>query len=199
MSPAGSQEKIEETIRQAVIAYDRDRDLGALLDRMKAVASAADPTTLKAAAAPYASLPEVTIPLYESIVSRDDADAQAIVVLANAYWLTGRGPDVVEQLASRAKTIDPKNRGAWHLWALSEPTLRRRVDRWREVTVAFPQDQLARAALADNATSLASEDHDPVALRLALDAYTQLLADARNDQQRQALESTLNTLRSWSW
>lgn len=199
MSATEGQQGIEEKIRDAVGAYDRDRDLGTLLDRLKTVAAEADPATLKAAAAPYASHLEVIIPLYEAIVSREPNDAQAIVVLANAYWLTGRGPDVVEQLSSRAKKIDPKNRGAWHLWALSEPTLRRRVNRWRDVTVAFPHDQLARAALADNATSLASEDHDPVALRLALDAYTQLLAEAQNPQQRLALESTLKTLRSWSW
>ena len=193
------QRAIEQEIREAVGTYERGRDLGALLDRLKQVASIADSTTLKAAAAPYTSLPEVVIPLYESIVARESNDAQSLVVLANAYWLTGRGPDVVEQLATRAKTIDAKNRGAWHLWALSESALRKRVDRWRAVSEAFPQDQLARAALADNATSLASEEHDPAALRIALDAYTHLLAEAQSSQQRDALEATLKTLRSWSW
>jgi hypothetical protein len=190
---------IEQQIRGAVTSYDRDRELGVLLDRLKAVASAADPAVLKAAAAGYTSQPEVVIPLYESIVARDPKDAQSMVVLANAYWLTGRGPDVVDQLSSRAKKVDPTNRGAWHLWALSEPDLRRRVDRWREVTGKFPNDQLAKAALADNATSLASEEHDAAALRLALDAYAYLLAHAQNDEQRRALEDTLKTLRGWSW
>ena len=188
-----------EEVRRVVSIYDRDRDLGALLDGLKSIASAADPASLKTAAAPFTSMPEVVIPLYESIVARDTKDAQALVVLANAYWLTGRGPDVVEQLATRAKTIDAKNRGAWHLWALSEPTLRKRVERWRDVTQAFPGDQLARAALADNATSLASEEQDPVALGIALDAYTKLRAEAQSEEQRRALEETLTTLRSWKW
>ena len=199
MTGAASDSGIEQDIREAVSAYERDRDLGRLMDRLKAIASTADPTVLKAVAAPYASHLEVIIPLYESIIARETNDAQSIVVLANAYWLTGRGPELVGQLATRAKSMDPKNRGAWHLWALAEPALRRRVERWRQVTVAFPQDQLARAALADNATSLASEEHDAVALRLALDAYTQLLAEAQNAQQRLALESTIATLRSWKW
>ena len=57
-------------------------------------------------------MPEVVIPLYERIVADLPNDAQAIVVLANAYWLTGRGPEYVEQLAVRAKQIDSANRGA---------------------------------------------------------------------------------------
>jgi hypothetical protein len=199
MTASGGQKGIEHDIRDAVAAYERDRDIGTLLDRLKSVASSAEPAALKTAAAPFASMPEVVIPLYESIVAREPDDAQSLVVLANAYWLTGRGPEVVESLAIRSKSIDPTNRGAWHLWALSESNLRRRVERWRNVTTTFPSDQLARAALADNATSLASEEQDAVALGIALDAYTRLLAEARNDQQRQALESTLKTLRSWSW
>src|SRR5579862_772137 len=41
-SPGG--DAIVEQIRGAVTAYDRDRDLGALLDRLKAVAATADPS-----------------------------------------------------------------------------------------------------------------------------------------------------------
>src|SRR5690349_14842034 len=78
-------------------------------------------------------------------------DAQALVRLANAYWLEGRGAEVVSELASRAISLDPANRGAWHLWALGEPDPRARVSRWRQVTERFPADQLARANLADNA------------------------------------------------
>jgi hypothetical protein len=140
-------------------------------------------------------MPEVIVPLYERIVASVPNDAQAMVVLANSYWLTGRGPDVVGQLASRAKAIDPANRGAWHLWALAEPTLRKRVDRWLEVTKQFPGDQLARAALADNATSLATEEDDPVALQLAIDTYEGLLAETTQTAQRLALGEALKKLK----
>jgi hypothetical protein len=121
-----------------------------------------------------------------------------MVVLANAYWLTGRGPDAVGRLATRAREIDPENRGAWHLWALAESNLRRRVDRWLEVSRRFPADQLARAALADNATSLASEDDDPVALKLAIDTYEGLLAESPHTAQRLALEEALQKLKNWN-
>jgi hypothetical protein len=140
-------------------------------------------------------MPEVVIPLYERVVALSPNDAQAMVVLANAYWLTGRGPDIVGQMSARAKEIDPSNRGAWHLWALSESSVRRRVERWMEVAKHFPEDQLARAALADNATSLATEEDDPVALKLAIATYEGLLAESTHTAQRLALEETLKTLR----
>jgi len=139
----------------------------------------------------------VSIPLYERIVSVRPNDAQAMVVLANAYWLTGRGPEVVGELASRAIAIDPTNRGAWHLWALSEPSNRERVARWQQVSHRFPSDQLARAALADNATSLAGGEHDPEALDLAIATYEGLLRESTHPAQRTALETTIATLRSW--
>ena len=120
-----------------------------------------------------------------------------MVVLANSYWLVGRGPAVVGDLAARAKAIDPNNRGAWHLWALAESNLRKRVERWLVVTQRFPEDQLARAALADNATSLANDEQDPVALKLAIATYETLLADATQTAQRLALEQSLKVLRSW--
>ena len=178
-----------------VDAYRKSGDLGRLLDALRALAGQATPEALKGAAKPYADMPEVIVPLYERIVAAAPQDAQAMVVLANAYWLAGRGPDVVGQLASRAKAIDPANRGAWHLWALAEANLRKRVDRWLAVTRQFPGDQLARAALADNATSLASEEDDPVALRLAIDTYEGLLAEATHTAQRLALEETLRKLK----
>ena len=90
-----------------------------LFDQLKALAKRTAPDVLKQASQPFRDMPEVVIPLYERIVADSPNDAQAMVVLANAYWLTGRGPDAVEQLASRAKQIDPENRGAWHLWALA--------------------------------------------------------------------------------
>src|SRR3569833_4246025 len=141
-------------------------------------------------------MPEVVIPLYEQIVATSSDDAQSMVVLANAYWLSGRGPDAVDQLATRAKTIDPNNRGAWHLWALAQSNVRKRVDRWLEVTKRFPQDLLARAALADNAVSLATDEDDPVALKLAIHTYEGLLAESTQTAQRLALEETLKKLRA---
>jgi hypothetical protein len=120
-----------------------------------------------------------------------------MVVLANAYWLTGRGPEVVGELASRALAADPGNRGAWHLWALTEPRVRERVARWRQVAERFPTDQLARAALADNAASLAGAEHDPLALDLAVATYEGLLGEATEPAQRSALEAAIETLRGW--
>src|SRR5215217_885990 len=131
----------------AVQEYHRLGDVGALLDRVQALSRAADPDSLLAAAAPFRDLPEVVIPVYERVVALRPQDAQAMVVLANAYWLTGRGADVVGELAGKAIAVDPGNRGAWHLWSLSESNPRARVERWREVTERFPGDQLARAAL----------------------------------------------------
>ena len=177
--------------------YHRSGDLGTLIDRLRALAKRYAPDALKQAAQPYREMPEVVIPLYEQIVSLSPDDAQAMVVLANSYWLTGRGPSVVGQLAERAKSIDPENRGAWHLWALAQSDLRKRVDRWLEVTKRFPADQLARAALADNATSLANDESDPAALKLAISVYEGLLAEATQTSQRMALEQSLAALRKW--
>ena len=177
--------------------YQRSGDVGHLLDQLKTLAKRTPADQLKALANEYREMPEVVIPLYERIVAELPNDAQAIVVLANAYWLTGRGPDVVGQMASRAKQIDPDNRGAWHLWAIAEADLRKRVDRWEAVTKRFPADQLARAALADNATSLANDEDDPAALQLAIATYESLLAESTQTAQRLALEHTLETLRTW--
>jgi hypothetical protein len=177
--------------------YQRSGDLGTLIDRLRALAKRYAPDALKQAAQSYREMPEVIIPLYEQIVSASPNDAQSMVVLANSYWLTGRGPAVVGQLAERAKSIDPENRGAWHLWALAQSDLRKRVDRWLEVTKRFPADQLARAALADNATSLANDESDPVALKLAIAVYEGLLAEATQTAQRMALEQSLAALRKW--
>jgi len=184
-------------LEACVATYQQSGDLGRLLDDLKALAKRTAPELLKTASQPYREMPEVVIPLFERIVADLPNDAQSMVVLANAYWLTGRGPDVVSQLATRAKQVDPANRGAWHLWALAEGDLRRRVDRWLAVTKEFPGDQLARAALADNATSLANDESDPVALKLAISTYEGLLAEAKAVPQRLALEQTLKTLKTF--
>ena len=182
-------------LAQIVQEYRVAGDIGTLLDRIRALADRTDPEQLARATQPYADMPEVVIPAYERIVATRPLDAQAMVVLANAYWLTGRGAEAVGRLARQAKEVDPRNRGAWHLWALSEPDLRARVERWRAVVDRFPLDQLARAALADNAVSLASGEDDPAALDLAIVTYEGLLAETTGPDQRTALETTLRALR----
>ncbi|HKW49395.1 MAG TPA: hypothetical protein VJN70_18215 [Gemmatimonadaceae bacterium] len=182
-------------LARIVEEYRGTANIGTLFDQVRALAAEADPEQLAQATRPYHGMPEVVIPAYEQIVASHPTNAQAMVVLANAYWLTGRGAEVVGALASRAKEADAHNRGAWHLWALSEPDLRMRVDRWLEVTRQFPQDQLACAALADNAASLASSDDDPAALDLAITTYESLLNQSTNSEQRAALVATLKALR----
>jgi hypothetical protein len=168
-----------------------------LLDRLRRLAASAEAEDLTAAVEPFRDLPEVVIPVYEQVVAARPTDARPMVVLANAYWLTGRGPEVVDTLASRAVVVDPSNRGAWHLWALAESRVRERVERWQQVTERFPADQLARAALADNAASLAGAEHDPLALDLAIATYESLLTEASDPGQRRALETAIKTLRDW--
>ena len=184
-------------LQSALAKYDSDDNLGRLLDTVRDIARNSDPDLLMAAAIEYMDRPEIVIPVYEHVVAVRPRDARAIVTLANAYWLTGRGPDVVGELAARAMEADPGNRAGWHLWALSEADVRKRMERWRAVAERFPQDQLARAALADNAASVASTEHDPRALDLAVTTYEGLLSEASTPTQRRALESTLETLRSW--
>jgi hypothetical protein len=188
---------VAAALAAAVNEYRQQGDVGTLLDRVKAVAYEAPPESLGAAAAPYMDLPEVVIPVYERIVEASPTEAQPMVVLANAYWLTGRGADVVGRLAERAKSVDDGNRGAWHLWALAESDPRARMERWRAVSERFPSDQLARAALAANAASVAGAEHDPLALDLAVQTFEGLWADASRDEERRALEETIAKLKGW--
>ena len=182
----------------AVEQYHLLGDVGALLDRVTAVARTAEPDVLIAAAAPFRDLPEVVIPVYERVVAERADDAQSMVILANAYWLTGRGADVVGELARRAIAADESNRGAWHLWALAESSPRARMERWARVAERFPADQLARAALADNAASVAGAEHDPLALDLAVRTFEGLWAEASREDERRALEETIAKLKGWS-
>src|SRR5687767_3370513 len=186
-----------DALADVVQSYRADANAARLFDRLEALAADADVDALIAAAEPYRDIPEVAGPLYERIVERRPDDARALVVLAGAYWLHGRGPEVVGALASRAIAADPANRGAWHLWALTESDPRARVRRWEQVSTRFPDDQLAAANLADNAASLAGAEHDPVALGLAIETYERLLGDTDHPQQRAALETALKTLRQW--
>lgn len=181
----------------AVDEYQLHGNPAHLQTRLRAIVSATTPDALVVAAEPFRDIPEVAAPLYEAIVAAQPTNARALVILANAYWLTGHGPDVVGDLANRAIAADATNRGAWHLWALSESDPRQRVARWQQVVTRFPSDDLARAALADNAASLAGAEHDYDALDLAIDMYEQLLATATTNTQRQALTTALTSLRGW--
>jgi len=188
---------IATQLQAALADYESHNNLGALLDTVRGIAKAADLDDLVAAAELLKERPEIAMPVYEHVIAQRPDDARALVILANAYWLTGRGHDVVGDLAARAKRAAPDNRGAWHLWALAESDNRERMERWRQVTERFPDDKLARAALADNATSLAGAEQDPLALDLAIRTYEGLWAEAPNPAQREALEKTLETLRGW--
>ena len=137
------------------------------------------------------------LPALERAVAERPNDARALVALANHYWLIGAGPEPVGDLASRAIASDPDNRAAWHLWALAESNPRERVARWQQVSTRFPQDQLAKANLADNAAALAGAEHDYQAVDLAIDMYEELLAVADQPDQRTALEKAIKTLKGW--
>jgi hypothetical protein len=188
----------KSTVAAIVRDYHADADIPKLLARLDAVcAETSDTAALIAAVEPYREMHEVAGPVYERVVEREPENAAVLVALANAYWLTGRGPDVVGEIAARAMAADPTNRGAWHLWALTEPTPRGRMQRWHQVTTRFPDDKLAHAALADNAASVASAENDPVAMKLAIGTYEMLLATATSDEERSALGSALGTLKQW--
>ena len=185
-------------IASAVKDYQETSDVGSLLRQLESVcARCSDADALMKAVEPYQDIPEVAGPVYEQVVASRPEDAGALVRLANAYWLSGRGPDAVNALADRAISADPTNRGAWHLWALSEATLRDRVDRWRHVVERFPADELSQANLADNAASLASTEGDRGALQIAIRTYKGLLRTASRTDQRVALERAVATLEQW--
>ncbi|HEY9429462.1 MAG TPA: tetratricopeptide repeat protein [Gemmatimonadaceae bacterium] len=185
-------------ISAAVDEYRDSNNFSVLLDRLLAVSAEADLDALIAAVEPYHDIPEVAGPVYERVVAERPEDARALVILANAYWLTGRGPEAVGELASRAIAADPGNRGAWHLWALSESSPHERMTRWLQVTTRFPEDELAKANLADNAASIASADRDREALQIALHTYRSLLRTATRPEQRAALEEAIGVMEKWS-
>lgn len=195
--PSSPPTELAGEIARLVEEYRAHDNVGVLFDGLRRIAASATVDALVEAAAPFREMPEVAIPVYERIVAQRPRDAQAMVILANAYWLTGRGPDVVGPLARKAIDADPSNRGAWHLWALAEPNVRDRVARWQQVVERFPVDQLARAALADNAASLAGAEHDPIAQDLAIATYEGLLRESVNPAQAAALRTAIDTLRKW--
>jgi hypothetical protein len=195
--PPAARPLVAHAIAEAVSAYREHANVAVLHEQLAAVAG--EPNELAAAVESYRDIPEVVGPIYERIVAAEPENGRALVVLASAYWMHGRGPEVVGALATRALTVDPENRGAWHLWALTESNPRARVGRWQQVSRRFPEDDLARANLADNAASLAGAEQDPVALGLALETYQALRARATTAEQRTALDTAINTLSGWRW
>ena len=188
---------LRQALADAVNAYEATGNMGVLMERLHQLRDSVMPDALVSVAEPWLHMPEVAGPLYERIVEDQPRNARAMVILANAYWLSGRGPEVVGELAARALSIDPENRGAWHMWALTEENPRDRTVRWLQVTQRFPADQLAKAALADNAASLAGAEHDREALALAIQTYDELRAASDSPEQQQALDKALTTLRAW--
>jgi hypothetical protein len=180
-----------------VARYPAPDERGDLHDQLVGIARDATPDALVAAAERWRNEPDVIAPLYEVIVEEQPSNARALVILANAYWLQGRGPQPVGELATRAMAADPANRGAWHLWALSESDPRARVRRWQQVSERFPEDQLALAAVADNAAAVAGAEHDYEMLDLAIDTFERLLEQSTESSQREAVTAALGALRGW--
>ena len=177
--------------------YNATANVAAFRRQIAALISTATPDALIAAAEPFRDEPEVIAPIYEKVVETQPVNARALVILANAYWLQGRGPQVVGELATRAIAADPANRGAWHLWALSESDPRSRVTRWQQVTERFPADDLAVAAVADNAASVAGAERDYEMLDFAIATYERLLERTTDPSQRDAVSTALGALRGW--
>lgn len=199
MSPgARSRESaLERALDGAVEKYRQDGDGPELHRALAGMIAGRGAAELSGAIEPYRQIPEIAGPVFERIVELAPEDARALVGLANAYWLTGRGPEVVGALASRAIESDPSNRAAWHLWSLSEADPRARCARWRQVVTRFPEDDLARASLADNLASLAGAEHDMEALDEAIAEYGVLLERATHPAQRASLEGALASLKGW--
>ena len=185
---------------EAIVSeYRAEGQFAQLRDRLGALARHTTPDAIVLAAEPYRDDPTVIAPLYEVVVEAQPTNARALVILANAYWLVGAGPDVVGDLATRAIAADAENRGAWHLWSLSESDPRRRAQRWHQVAQRFPSDDLALANLADNAASVAGAEQDYGMLDLAVETYEALLSRAEQPEQRAALETALGALKGWKF
>ncbi|HVT38004.1 MAG TPA: hypothetical protein VHE78_03100, partial [Gemmatimonadaceae bacterium] len=123
----GDDKSVRAALDAIVQEYQQRGDVPRLLESLSGFTAAAPTPALAEAVQPYRDMHEVAGPIYEVIVEREPNNAGALVALGNAYWLTGRGPEVVGGLASRALASDPSNRAAWHLWALSESSPRLRV------------------------------------------------------------------------
>ncbi len=183
----------------AAAEYETNANIALLQQRLDAIARSATADAIVLAAEQYRDRPEIVAPLYERVVEMRPDNARALVMLANAYWLQGRGPEVVGRLASAAIAADPENRGAWHLWAISESDPRQRTQRWEQVTQRFTSDLVALAAMADNAASVAGAEHDYDMLDQAIAAYERLLERSTQPAQRDAVNGALRVLREWKF
>ena len=190
---------LKAQLDQIANEYHANANVGVLRRRLNELIATAMPDALISAAESHRDEPEIAAPLYEAIVSAQPGNARALVILANAYWLQGRGPEVVGELATRAISADPANRGAWHLWALSESDPRGRVRRWQQVSERFPADDLALAAAADNAASVAGAEQDYEMLDFAIETYERLLQRTTEQAQREAVTTALSALRGWKF
>lgn len=197
MTAASPSNSLTARIAYVVNEYHATANASNLRDQLAAIIASSTPDALIAAAEPHRDEPEIIAPIYEAVVDAQPENARAMVVLANAYWLQGRGPQVVGELATRAISVDPANRGAWHLWALSESSPRDRVRRWQQVSERFPQDHLALAAVADNAASVAGAEKDYDMLDVAIETYEALLERTTEPAQREAVSTALGALRGW--
>lgn len=194
-----SPSEFADELGAAVEEYRVHGNAAQLRRQLHDFASRRTPDAIVVASEPYRDEPDITAPLYEIVVEAQPDNARALVILANAYWLLGLGPDVVGALANRAVGSDPSNRGAWHLWALTESDPRQRVVRWQQVTERFSGDDLALANVADNAAGVAGAEQDYEMLDLAINAYEQLLRRSEVPAQRDALETALRALRGWKF
>lgn len=190
---------LASVIAERITEYRALGRFAQLREELQRLARTATPDALVIAAEGFRDDPPVAASLYEVILEGQPHNARAMVVLANAYWLLGAGPDAVAPLATRAIELDEKNRGAWHLWALTEGDPRQRAQRWRQVRERFPADDLAVANFADNAAAVAGAEQDYEMLDLAVAAYESLLARATHADQREALETALRALRGWKF
>lgn len=195
--PSTGSTDLKSQLDRVASDYAATANVPALRASLVALIADATPDALIAAAEPHRDEPELIAPIYEAVVAAQPDNARALVILANAYWLQGRGPQVVGELATRAIAADPANRGAWHLWALSESDPRGRVRRWQQVCERFPADNLAMAATADNAASVAGAEHDYAMLDFAIETYQRLLERTSEPAQRDALTTALKALNGW--
>ena len=196
-SPGSSD--LRSQLDQIASEYHATANIPEFRARMGELIANATPDALIAAAEPHRDEPEIVAPIYEAVVGAQPENARALVILANAYWLQGRGPEAVGELATRAMAADPSNRGAWHLWALSESDPRGRVRRWQQVSERFPGDDLALAATADNAASVAGAEHDYQMLDFAIETYERLLERTVEPAQRDAVTTAIGALRGWKF
>ena len=92
-----------------VADYRAHHNIAHLKQHLQSLARQATPDAVIVAAEPYRDDPEIVAPLYEAVVEAQPDNARALVMLANAYWLLGLGPDVVSELANRAIVADIDN------------------------------------------------------------------------------------------